>query len=183
MVCRLNNEVKMLCREVNHKRQANTELKKNSVNDLKTKNGDYAQKLRQLSHMVDRLIFIFNNSKNIQRISVLEDDVAAKNIMIDKERSTHEREIEEMRRILEVEKENNAAVVQKLEETLEDVAAQMTAEMSAQKASVANLVKSLDESTLYRRDVSNENKKLQKKIDEVNRSVTQSTDGLAGAIG
>ena len=174
------DEMMMLRRDVKCQRQANTELK-NTVIELKTKNGDYAQKLRQLSIMVDKLIC--NDSKNIQRISVLEDDVAAKNIMIDEERSSHEREIEEMRKILEVEKENNASVVRKLEETLENVTARMTAEMSAQKASIANLTKSLDEATLYRRDVSNENKKLQTKIDEVKRSVAQSANGLAGAIG
>ena len=70
----------MLRQDVGSKKQTNDVLEK-TVNTLKTRNGDYAQQLRQLSSMVDKLVL--SNNKRKQRISVLEDDGMAKKIMID----------------------------------------------------------------------------------------------------
>ena len=45
----------MLRQDVGSKKQTNDVLEK-TVNTLKTRNGDYAQQLRQLSSMVDKLV-------------------------------------------------------------------------------------------------------------------------------
>lgn len=355
LICELKNEVRMLRQDVGWKKQTNDVLEK-TVNNLKTRNGDYAQQLRQLSSMVDKLVL--SNNERKQRISVLEDDGLAKKIMIDDkkreihtknisleeitaenvdlaeryqrseienlglkvavkalvasneeniqqmsmlekqvaakksvideksmdvhkfrttceemaaenaaldwqlklskaesdrlkaviqdleskntyfaselktyealqahivrisaanddhvevynaneeknaefvdainsltvsfndERSSHEREIEEMKNTMEMETKNHAIVVRELEEDLEDVKTRITAQMAAQKESlearIANLVKSLDEARMHRRDVSCQNEELLTKIDEVERSAAKSTEGLADAMG
>lgn len=355
LICELKNEVRMLRQDVGWKKQTNDVLEK-TVNNLKTRNGDYAQQLRQLSSMVDKLVL--SNNERKQRISVLEDDGLAKKIMIDDkkreihtknisleeitaenvdlaeryqrseienlglkvavkalvasneeniqqmsmlekqvaakksvideksmdvhkfrttceemaaenaaidwqlklskaesdrlkavvqdleskntyfaselktyealqahivrisaanddhvevynaneeknaefvdainsltvsfndERSSHEREIEEMKNTMEMETKNHAVVVRELEEDLEDVKTRITAQMAAQKESlearIANLVKSLDEARMHRRDVSCQNEELLTKIDEVERSAAKSTEGLADAMG
>jgi hypothetical protein len=61
--------VKILRQDIDQKRQANNVLEK-AVNHLKTKNGEYAQQLRQLSLMIDKLVF--SNFERKQQISVLE---------------------------------------------------------------------------------------------------------------
>ena len=103
------------------------------------------------------------------------------------ERSSHEREIEEMKNTMEMEKESHAVIVRELEEDLEDVKTRITAQMAAQKESlearIANLVKSLDEARVHRRDASCQNEQLLTKIDEVEKSAAQSTEGLMGAMG
>ena len=59
----------------------------------------------------------------------------------------------------------------------------MAAQKESLEARIANLVKSLDEARMHRRDVSCQNEELLTKIDEVERSAAKSTEGLADAMG
>ena len=56
-------------------------IKAQMVAELSALNSDYAQQLSQLSSTIDRLVH--SKNENIQRINTLEDDVAAKKVVID----------------------------------------------------------------------------------------------------
>jgi len=247
VLVKMSNDVKMLHHDIAYKRQENKVLMK-TVTYLKTKNGNYARQVSQFSSTVDELVV--SNKENIQRISVLEEDVADKkstiikmsqdlesrkidyareleNLMsslqevvdlngelqarvkevsaandelgevnnaneeknaelldivesltksLNDERSMHEREIEETKNIMEIEKENNAVTIQKLE-------AEMSTQKKSSDANISNLVKSLDEAMVYRRDVSCQNEQIQTMMEEMKKSTTQATEDLAAAIG
>ena len=81
VIFELSNKLKILRHDVDCKRQANLVLEK-TIEHLKTKNADYAQHLGHLSSTVDTLVEC--KKETLQRMSMLEDDLSAKNIMIDK---------------------------------------------------------------------------------------------------
>ena len=81
VIFELSNKLKILRHDVDCKRQANLVLEK-TIEHLKTKNADYAQHLGHLSSTVDTLVEC--KKETLQRMSMLEDDLSAKNITIDK---------------------------------------------------------------------------------------------------
>ena len=81
IIFELSNKLKILRHDVDCKRQANLVLEK-TIEHLKTKNADYAQHLGHLSSTVDTLVEC--KKETLQRMSMLEDDLSAKNITIDK---------------------------------------------------------------------------------------------------
>jgi len=179
---------------------------KATVQDLESKNTSYATELENLVSSIQEVVELNGELQaQVEQVNATNDELDKLNIANEEKsaelldvvecltqslndvRLNHGKEMEEMKNMAETEKENNAAIVRKLEETLEDVTARMTAEMLAQKASlegeIANLVKSLDEAMVYRKDVLCQNKELQTKIQGVKKSAARSHEGLAGAIG
>ena len=75
-----------------------------------------------------------------------------------------------------MEKENNAITIQKLE-------AKMSTQKESSDVNISNLVKSLDEAMVYRRNVSCQNEQIQTMMEEIKKSTTQATEDLAAAIG
>ncbi len=129
----------------------------------------------------DRLKAVIN--ANEEKNAELVDAINSLTESFNDERSSHDGKIEEMENTMEMEKKNHAVVVRELEEKLEDVKTRMRAQMAAQKESFeARIANLLDEARMHRRDVSCQNEQLLTKIDEVERSAAQSTDGLVGAM-
>ena len=185
---------------------AESDRLKAAIQDLEFKNTYFASELETLMTPIKKVVEQNEAQQaHILKISAANDDlgevfianeeenaglVDAFNSLTDSiedERASHDREIEEMKNTMELEVENHAVIVRELKEDLEDVKTRMTAQMAAQKESlearIANLVKSLDEARMHRRDVSCQNEELLTKIDEVERSAAKSTEGLADAMG
>lgn len=175
--------------------KAESDRLKAVVQDLESKNTYFASELKTYealqAHIVrisaanDDHVEVYN--ANEEKNAEFVDAINSLTVSFNDERSSHEREIEEMKNTMEMETKNHAVVVRELEEDLEDVKTRITAQMAAQKESlearIANLVKSLDEARMHRRDVSCQNEELLTKIDEVERSAAKSTEGLADAMG
>ena len=87
----------------------------------------------------------------------------------------HERNIDETKNIMEMEKANNAVTIQKLK-------AEMSTQKESSDANISNLVKSLDEAMVYHRDVSCKNEQIQTMMEEMKKSITQATEDMLGAI-
>ncbi len=179
---------------------------KATVQDLESKNTNYSTELENLVSSIQEVVELNGelqaqveevnatnneldklNNANEEKSAELLDVVECLTQSLNDVRLNHENEMEEMKKMAETEKENNAAIVRTIEETLEVVTAQMTADMLSQKAflegKIANLVQSLDEAMVYRKDVLCQNKELQTKIQGVKTSAVRAHEGLAGAIG
>lgn len=105
-----------------------------------------------VGHMVNHLSFGISLPVSVRWVLNLESqlDCATRTVMDG--RSSHEKEIYNMKKMLEIEKEDKAIIVRKWEKILEDVKAQMNAQMMAQKetlgAIIADLSNSLDVATI-----------------------------------
>jgi hypothetical protein len=105
-----------------------------------------------VGHMVNHLSFGISLPVSVRWMLNLESqlDCATRTVMDG--RSSHEKEIYNMKKMLEIEKEDKATIVRKWEKILEDVKTQMNAQMMAQKetlgASIADLSNSLDVATI-----------------------------------
>ena len=156
-----------------------------SIQEVVELNGELQAQVEEVNATNDELDKL--NNANEEKSAELLDVVECLTQSLNDVRLNHENEMEEMKNMAETEKENNAAIVRKIEETLEVVTAQMTADMLSQKAflegKIANLVQSLDEAMVYRKDVLCQNKELQTKIQGVKTSAARAHEGLAGAIG
>lgn len=156
-----------------------------SIQEVVELNGELQAQVEEVNATNDELDKL--NEANEEKSAELLDVVECLTQSLNDVRLNHENEMEEMKNMAETEKENNAAIVRKIEETLDVVTAQMTADMLSQKAflegKIANLVQSLDEAMVYRKDVLCQNKELQTKIQGVKTSAARAHEGLAGAIG
>ena len=136
-------------------------------------NGELRARVKEVSADNDELREV-NNANEKKNAEIL-DIVESLTKSLNDERSMHEREINETKNIMEMEKANNAVTIQKLK-----------AEMSTQKESsdtnISNLVKSLDEAMVYRRDVSCKSEQIQTMMEEMKKSTTQATEDVFGAI-
>lgn len=105
-----------------------------------------------ISHMVNHLSFGTSMPVSVRWMLNLESQLNSATPTIMDGRSSHEKEIYNMKKMLEIEKEDKATIVRKWEKILEDVKTQMKAQMMAQKetlgASIADLSNSLDVATI-----------------------------------
>ncbi|KAL3805751.1 hypothetical protein ACHAW5_003831 [Stephanodiscus triporus] len=182
----LNNKMKILRHDVDLMM---------TVDHLKSKNKDYAQQVSQLSLTVDELIL--SKNKNIKQISMLENDVAAKTIMI------NEITAEIHNSFLEEKTAEYAALAKQLERSnaesyglkvaLQDLESKNTtfanelekllAEKKSADATMANLVTSLKEAMVHHKEeVSCQNKQIRVEIHEVKRFAAQAFVNIVDAI-
>jgi chromosome segregation ATPase len=136
-------------------------------------NGELRARVKEVSADNDELREV--NNANEKKNAELLDIVESLTKSLNDERSMHEREIDETKNIMEMEKANNAVTIQKLK-------AEMSTQKESSDANISNLVKSLDEAMVYRRDVSCKNEQIQKMMEEMKKSTTQATEDLVGAI-
>jgi predicted nucleic acid-binding Zn-ribbon protein len=136
-------------------------------------NGELRAQVKEVSADNDELREVnnANEKKNAEILYIVESLTKSLN----DERSMHEREINETKNIMEMEKANNAVTIQKLK-------AEMSTEKESSDANISNLVKSLDEAMVYRRDVSCKSLQIQKMMEEMKKSTTQATEDVFGAI-
>ena len=145
-----------------------------SLQEVVDLNGELQARVKEVSAANDELGEV--NNANEEKNAELLDIVESLTKSLNDERSMHEREIEETNNMAETEEENNAAIVRKLE-------AEMSTQKKSSDANISNLVKSLDEAMVYRRDVSCQNEQIQTMMEEMKKSTTQATEDLAAAIG
>jgi hypothetical protein len=128
---------------------------------------------------------------------VLENDAAAKTIMINEITA----EIHNKNNLLEEKAAENDELAEQLQQfkagglkvAVQDLESKNTTfaseleklltEKTSLDATMANLVTSLEEAMVYRKEVSCQNKPIQAKINEVKRLVAQAFENIAGAIG
>ncbi len=115
---------------------------KSSLQEVNERNGALRMRIEEVSFTNDKL----NKIKNIneEMYAELLEVVQRTRKALRDEKSHHEMEIEEIKHIFET-------FVLRSEETLGDVTAQMTAQVSAQKVNIAYLAKSLEEATVDNR--------------------------------
>ncbi|KAL3791456.1 hypothetical protein ACHAW5_008075 [Stephanodiscus triporus] len=155
-----------------------------ALQDVVELNGDLQAKVEQVNFANEELRE--ENNANEEKIAESLELIEDLTKSLNDERTIHEREMEDMKKIMETEKETNAIIVRKMEENLEDVTARLTADMLAQKKSMelttASLTKSLDEAMEAmekRKNMLCQNKQLQTQIEKLKSSA----EGMAGAIG
>ena len=136
-------------------------------------NGELRAQVKEVSADNDELREV-NNANEKKNAEIL-DIVESLTKSLNDERSMHEREINETKNIMEMEKANNAVTIQKLK-------AEMSTEKESSDANISNLVKSLDEAMVYRRDVSCKSEQIQTMMEEMKKSTTQATEDVFGAI-
>ena len=109
---------------------------------LMIENEDLRCKIYELNKELDdateqlRKVNIANKEKNAKSLDLIEG--LTKSLREEKkERSIHERKMEDMKKMMETEKEDNAVIIHKLKENLKNATAQMTAQMSVLEDDVA----------------------------------------------
>ncbi len=136
-------------------------------------NGELQALVKEVSAANDELREV--NNANEEKNAELLDIVESLTKSLNDERSMHERKIDETKNIMEMEKANNAVTIQKLK-------AEMSTQKESSDANISNLVKSLDEAMVYRRDVSCKNEQIHTMMEEMKKSTTQATEDMLGAM-
>ena len=136
-------------------------------------NGELQARVKEVDSANDELREV--NNANEEKNAELLDIVESLTKSLNDERSMHERNIDETKNIMEMEKANNAVTIQKLK-------AEMSTQKESSDANISNLVKSLDEAMVYHRDVSCKNEQIQTMMEEMKKSITQATEDMLGAI-
>jgi chromosome segregation ATPase len=136
-------------------------------------NGELQARVKEVDSANDELREV--NNANEEKNAELLDIVESLTKSLNDERSMHERNIDETKSIMEMEKANNAVTIQKLK-------AEMSTQKESSDANISNLVKSLDEAMVYHRDVSCKNEQIQTMMEEMKKSITQATEDMLGAI-
>jgi DNA repair exonuclease SbcCD ATPase subunit len=127
------------------------------------------------------------NKVGEEKNAELRDIIECLTISINDERSAHEAEVDEMKKLMAVEKENHDVTLREFDEALlEEVTDRMNDEMLAQREysneSTANLTNSLNEARVYRDNVSGQNVVLKTRMEELKKSSASSYHGLASSM-
>jgi len=153
---------------------------KSIVENLSSKNTEYATEIDNLTSSMQEMV------ERNETLQARVEDIIAANVKLThannvnrkkslEDETAKQQELEETKKMLEFEKENNVAIIEKSQETLEAVTAEMSAMMSDQAAAfeenIAALGKSLNEvkSSLAEAliDINRKNSLLQTKSAEV----------------
>ena len=153
---------------------------KSIVENLRSKNTEYATEIENLTSSMQEMV------ERNETLQARVEDIIAANVKLThanhvnekkslEDETAKQQELEETKKMLEVERKNNVAIIEKSQETLEAVTAEMSAMMSDQAAAfeenIAALGKSLNEvkSSLGEAliDINRKNSLLQTKSAEV----------------
>lgn len=158
-----------------------------SLQDANARNEVLQIQVQDIGAAYDTLneINLSNEGKNAELSNVIE----CMTIQFNNDKSSYKREVEEIRKMLVLEKENNAAIVRKSKKTLKYVTSQMADKLSTQKEylskTISDLVKSCDSAAV---DVNNKRTLLEEKAAENDSLVKQlqlymtKNDGLKSEV-
>ncbi|KAL3827486.1 hypothetical protein ACHAXA_003755 [Cyclostephanos tholiformis] len=178
---------------------------KATIQEFESKNTNYANELENLMSSLQDVVELNGELQlRVEQVSAANDELGEANTMyeeknaellelvecltksINDERSAHDMEVDEMKKMMDMEKENHAVTVQKFEKNLKEVTDSMNAEMSAQREfsdeMIAKLSKSLKEAKVYSNNASGENIVLKTRMEEMTKSLAEYHEGLVSSI-
>ena len=123
---------------------------------------------------------------NDERSAELLDMIESVTKVLQNERAGHEKEVEELKKMLKMEMEDKADIIRKTEKSLKNVAAQMTTELAAEKqifdATINDLTKSIEKLVLDNKEASSQSKELRARIEGGKNAATKVSKDLAETI-